>query len=393
MFLAALPYFPALDPLILISGLALLISHGWFEINVNLLVSGLRAGRAAAVSLTRSLVGSCCGILFVWLGMGVPGVIFALVLGMVVPSCWMVASEWRSVTLGRPHWGRLREILIFGIPLSLTYALDSVVYYSDRMIIRYLGTPENVGHYAAGFDVADKSITAILSAIGMAGFAIALRTLDSDGREAAAKQLALNATTLLALGLPAAVGLAVTSPNIAALLGDQFKTEAARVIPIIAFAVLLGGLRGNYVDHAFHLSKSTMRFAMLVAFTAVLNIVLNFCLIPRFGWIGAAYASLTAYAVSLVANGIAGRHVFPLPYPVRNFAKIIAAAIVMGTAVAVVPTGNYPALVRLAIQVIVGASVYGAAVFALDLLGLREKILAVVLKPLGVGAARSAEHP
>jgi O-antigen/teichoic acid export membrane protein len=59
---------------------------------------------------------------------------------------------------------------------------------------------------------------------------------------------------------------------------------------------------------------------------AVLNVGLNFWLIPAYGMLGAAYATLAAYALLLVVRTWNAQHVYPVPYQWHRVGVLLAAA-------------------------------------------------------------------
>ena len=48
------------------------------------------------------------------------------------------------------------------------------------------------------------------------------------------------------------------------------------------------------------------------------NTGLNFLLIPRLGYMGAAWSTFAGYAVMMMLTYILGQHYFPVEYPVRR---------------------------------------------------------------------------
>jgi O-antigen/teichoic acid export membrane protein len=56
------------------------------------------------------------------------------------------------------------------------------------------------------------------------------------------------------------------------------------------------------------------------------NVALNLILIPRHGMMGAAVATLVAYAVLFVAMTARAQRVYPVPYQWRRVATLFAAA-------------------------------------------------------------------
>jgi O-antigen/teichoic acid export membrane protein len=373
LFLSAPIVLPNVDRSVFRWTLALLLAHGWLEINQHIQTARLQAGRFVLANVARSLITATLGLLLVLSGVGAQGAIDAVLVGIAVPALFLTLTQWRGVRFRFPSLTTLREVLAFGAPLSLGYALDNIVYFSDRLVIAFFGGTDAVGRYAAGFDLADKSLQAIMVAVGTAGFSIALRAFESGDRRGLAQQLERNATLLLAVGMPATVGIIALARDLAALLGHDFRATAAAVIPIIAPTVFMGCMRGSYFDHSFHLSRKTLWLAAIVGVTAVLNVCLNLTLVPRMGLIGAAWATLIAYTVSLGMSVVVGRGALRMPFPAGEFARITVATAVMALTLYGLP--QMPPAFSLALRVAAGGAAYVACAFLLNVYGSREKIV------------------
>jgi O-antigen/teichoic acid export membrane protein len=355
---------------------ALLLGHGWLEINLHLQTARLNAARFVRASLLRTSVTAALGLGLVWSGYGVNGAMTGFLAGVVVPSIYLTLQGWRGIALRRPQLHTLRAIFVFGAPLSLGYALDSMVYYSDRIVIAYFGGSDAVGRYAAGFDLADKSLQAIMTAIGVAGYSLALKAYEIGDRQLLNRQLERNITLLLAAGVPATVGMITVAPELAHLLGTEFRSTAVIIIPIIAVTIFMGALRGNYFDHSFHLSRKTSWLASIVAVTAALNIFANLLLVPRMGVVGAAYATLIAHAICLAMSITIGRRAIQLPFPYTEALRIVLASAIMAMVINLMP--EVRTWLALPLRVVAGASAFGVFALALNIGGVRAKMLRTV---------------
>jgi O-antigen/teichoic acid export membrane protein len=104
---------------------------------------------------------------------------------------------------------------------------------------------------------------------------------------------------------------------------------------------------------------------------AIANLALNLLLIPRFGLMGAVWATTASYGLGLGASLALGRLAQPLPVPFGELARAGAATVVMGLAVIVLPSPG--GALELFLKAGVGAGVYALAALALDLGGLRGR--------------------
>jgi O-antigen/teichoic acid export membrane protein len=186
-------------------------------------------------------------------------------------------------------------------------------------------------------------------------------------KDAAREQL----STFLLIGLPAAAGVAlVARPLAEVLIGEDLRAAAASVTPWIALSALLFGLTAYYFGQAFTLGKKTRRLLVAMAIPAGLNVVLNLILVPRFGLMGAAWATAASFAAGMVATMLIGRRVVALPVPWESLVRCGVATAVMALAVSrLPPIGGFA---ELALDASVGGLVYAAAALTINAAGVRD---------------------
>jgi O-antigen/teichoic acid export membrane protein len=129
---------------------------------------------------------------------------------------------------------------------------------------------------------------------------------------------------LLILGC-LAVGLcAIFNKDIAnILLGPEFR-EGSVIMPIVLAGVILFNV-GTFAHKPFEIAKRTIPMLLVGLGSAAGNIGLNFLLIPRFGYVGAAYATLAAYAFYTYVIGFLGKRLIPWRFYWKRLSPKIAA--------------------------------------------------------------------
>jgi O-antigen/teichoic acid export membrane protein len=224
----------------------------------------------------------------------------------------------------------LAPLIAYSWPLTATAIAASILQLSDRFLLGTLGNAEMLGIYAVAYSLVDRPMSLISSSISTATFPLAIQVLENEGREAARLQTGKNGAALLGLVLPACVGLALTAPQIAAVLvGAHFGEGVTRLIPILSVMALCRGVRAHFVDHAFHLARRPNMMLWTYAPAALANILLNLIAIPRYGPYGAACVGLVCQAGTLAAGWVVGRRVFPIWLPLPPVLKSMAALLPM----------------------------------------------------------------
>ena len=358
----------------------LLAVQSLFELACEYTRAAIQPWRYMGMQIAKSFATVALGVLLIVFGAAWRGPIFGLVIGMAAAVAWVWGSDWSGI---RPTIDReiLRRLMHYGIPLSLTVALTVVISSSDRFLIAWLLGKESAGYYSVAVDFTSQTLTLLMMAIQLALFPIAVRAFEEHGKEAAQEKMKLNASLLMGIGVPAAVGLVVLAPGISnAVLGRDFRGPAAHIMPLVAFGTFLAGFKAYHFDSAFQFAHRTIHQVWIVLIAAVVNIVLNVIAIPRYGINGAAAASVIAYLISIVLTIQLGRRYFVLPFPRSASLQVLLAAAVM--AALLYPLRQHQSIAAVALEIIAGALVYALVLLSFNFLDARN----LLIKKLAPGA-------
>lgn len=336
--------------------------------------------RYSMMTIARALVGLGLGIGAAhWLKAG-PSAPF---IGVGVASALIAAFEMidllRLSRGGGFRMDEIRKFLAYGAPISLALALELGLSAGDRFLIAGFLDEASVGAYAAGYGVADQTIRLLCMWGAMAGAPHLLAAWERGG-EAGLQEPGLNmARMLMLITLPAAVGIGLVSrPLSEFMVGEELRAQAAYIMPWIAAAGLMNGWMTYYFAEAFVLAKRTGLRAVLMLAPVVLNIALNIVLLPRLGLMGAVYATVACYALSLGMSMLVGQRMARLPVPVKDLATTSLACLAMAGVTLMLP--DMGGLVELVLKAGLGALAFGVAAIALNAAGARDILIGERLK-------------
>lgn len=350
----------------------LLWAQAWFELNLELARSILQPWRYGLMSGLKAVSALLLGGLLVLSGFGLYGPLLGLLVGMLLVGFLEMRRNWTGLALVLER-KLLRELLRYGLPLTATFALGFVVSASDRFLIAHFLGEGPAGMYAASYDLAQQSLALLMEVLNLSAFPLILQTLERKGTHAAKLKIRDSTTLLLAITVPAAATFAFFSPAIAMVYGHSFRREAELLLPIIAIASLVAGIKTYHFDRAFHLRIKTEGQIWVSLGSALVNILLNCAWIPRFGLIGAAYATLVAYIFGLALSVYIGRRLFILPFPWKEAFLVSVATGIVVLLLMVVRYGlvcdNY------IVQAVVGGTLYLLLIWLLNVADVRRHSL------------------
>ncbi|XBQ15682.1 MAG: lipopolysaccharide biosynthesis protein [Oceanicaulis sp.] len=379
--IALLPFEPALRAA---AGFAL--AHTIIRSGLSLCLESRRAGgqawRYSLIETFTLSAGFALGVIFVAAGgLGAAGPFAGMALAGAIALVIDAPVLFSRARRDRADAPRAAAFLAYGGPVAVSLIFEGLLSTGDRFVIAALLGEASTGAYAAGYALADRSLSIVFLWLGTTTAPLLVLALENHGR-AAAQDVARRTAGLMALiGFPAAAGLAlVAEPAAHLLIGAEIAGPAAGIVPWIALSGLMNGLMTFYFHEAYTLGRKPRLMALVMSGAAALNLVLNLILTPRFGIEGAAASTVLAYAAALTICAVHGRRIFPLPIPVSAWARAAAATGVMALAVTAVPSTG-PALAVLLFKMAAGAGVYAMAALALDAGGCRALLGGLVRPP------------
>jgi O-antigen/teichoic acid export membrane protein len=358
--------------LAVISGLAAVLPRTFAKLAQERRRAAGEVGGSAMIDLVQTVGGFTIGAGLAWAGFGGAAPLMGFGVAAVVCLAWCFPSEIAKAKGGVFQAGRASSHAAFGVPVALSLILALVLSTTDRFMLAAFLDEAAVGVYHAGYSLANRTLDVVFIWLGAAGGPALIMALERGGRGALIPAAREQASLMLLLTVPAAVGLAlVAAPLSELMVGPALAHGAARVTPWIAASGLLAGLTTYYFHQAFTLGKRTTFLLAAMAVPAVANLILNIALIPRFGLDGALWATLASYALGLAASATLGARLLALPLPWLTLAQAAAASGLMAVVVMRIPAmGGLP---ELAAKAAAGGLVYGLVVYLVDAGRLRSR--------------------
>ena len=273
---------------VLITAISAISLIGIFQLVQNQLRYELMSFQFALVNTVFAVVTAGVTILaFTILKQGLRSVYLGQI---TAASITLAMAWWYSRASFRLSWdgAKLREMLRFSLPLIPSGMAVFFYLFVDRLAISRLMTFEDLGVYGVAL-----RLSSIVS-LAFMGVSTSLTPLiyrhyreDETPREIAA--IFSQVITIAAFCL---IFLSLFSRELITIFATQSYLTSAPLIPILAAAALIYQL---YVfAPGLAIAKKTSTIALISVATAILNTVGNLALIPLFGLVGAASASLAS---------------------------------------------------------------------------------------------------
>lgn len=218
---------------------------------------------------------------------------------LISGGLWVILMLRGKTFYNKKYW---QFSLQLSIPL-IGYALaNQVLNVSDRMMISHMVSNSAVGIYGTLYTVSSISLL-VWGAINSSFIPYLYENIDKENT-------GVKRYSLMLMGSYAIIAVLLTfvAPEIVRILATKEYYEAIYIMPPIAGGVFLTCVSNMYSNVLIYYKKTN--YIMYSAVTAaVVNVVLNFIFIARYGYMAAAYTTLVAYIVLAIIQMLGARKV------------------------------------------------------------------------------------
>ena len=283
-----------------------------------------------------------------------------VVSGITIGICGI--SSWLAPV--RLRWARMKEILVFGLPLGIEAFLYESARYGDKLVYTRMFGLARTGEYNLAYNLADLPATYVGEQVSNVFLPMLIRVGIEQRKAVLARALGM----LAIVTFPMAVGLAVISQTLTdVLLPDQWS-GVAPFLSVLAAVSIFRPINGFISQYLISIERNqrlmwmeAMRVVVLFGGLILLGLV---------GPIAAAFAvGLAAFAHTVgLLQSIHGDGEFLKNLLSRLRAPVLACILMAITVLAarwlVGPTDGLREGLLLVAEIAIGAVTYVAAMFA-----------------------------
>ncbi len=261
------------------------------------------------VNTIRFILNCGFNILFVlYLKMGVGGVMFGNLLSGFL-FFFLLYPVLQNNLIKNFNWKPIKDLLKYGLPLLPLSFLLLGLDLGDRWIIKMISGLGATGIYTLGYQFG-----AVMGVL-VYGFRISWISFFFNNPE---KKETFAHSTIIFIRLCLILWgmLSLFTKEIFKLMVAPEFFSAIPIVPVIAFSYILLGLEEIFTAGFFIKSRTSMLFP-IVLLSFILNIILNFILIPYIGIMGAAVATLLSFFIFTIISYYVVQKFFPVKYNFR----------------------------------------------------------------------------
>lgn len=256
-----------------------------------------------------------------------------------------------------------KEITSYGFPMVISGFAGTILNFGDRYMIGYFMTATDVAIYSVSYNLCNYLIGILLTAFEYAFIPLIMNEMvKSDGNHIQFQlQKVIKMYCLTAI--PIIFGGIAIGEHLIILLASKKYAEASFILPYIITGEMVRGLLLPFcVGILYH--KNTKVLIKITCYALLLNILINFILIPRLGLLGAALSTLLSYIALLGLSVNASSKYFKIEIPWQPILRYCACALIMFASLKIFTL--YSSRANLPILILSGMVIYAFSLVVVD---------------------------
>lgn len=291
-------------------------------------VKGIENIKIYSVSglLNSAIVISCNLFFLLFLKIGIVGFLLSSILGHSITAIFMFVSA-RLYKYIIPFWkidrSLSRQMIVYSIPVIPNSISWWVANSSDKYILNQFTDISQVGIYSISY----KIPTIMTTVMGFFISAWQISAVDDFGSENSQKFFSDIFRKCLSVNVMLASFLIASSKLMGAFLYADDFFEAWKYVPVLIMANVFNVL-ASFMGTIYTSAKKTKMLSISTILGALINIAMNFVLIPWIGAMGAAIATALSYFVMWIVRMISTKSIMRLTFNVKKVIFLIFCLII-----------------------------------------------------------------
>jgi O-antigen/teichoic acid export membrane protein len=268
-----------------------------FRIFQSIYQSKLRSASLTRLKLTRAVLRFAGAIgAAIYILNDITGWLWGAVFAAGTVTLYMILQMDQVRPTFKPDLELIRRMFFFGVPLIGWALAHKLLAYSDRVIIELLRGSASVGIYSSNYTIANQSMGLISGPIIMTIHPLIMNAWTGENPEELSKMIRSYTRYFMIAGIPAIVYSIVLCKPMAEFMLAKSYSDGYLVIPAITAGTFVWGI-SNVGHKGLEAQEKTTTMLLGAVIAVILNILLNIPLVQRYGYTGAALATLLSFSV------------------------------------------------------------------------------------------------
>lgn len=274
------------------------------------------------ISLLRLVIQLSLNIYFIVVAeLGIAGILWSTVITNLLIGIALSISILRRIRLSF-SFALLKDMVIYGIPLIGSWGGNFVLHFADRFILQRLGSLSSVGVYALSYKFGFLLNVFILAPFKKTWMPKQFEVVEEEN----APQIFARIFTYYAFAqLFFTLGISALIEDVVRIIANEKFHDAYQYVPVLLLAYNFNGFY-QILEFALLYKKRTRLLAMITLSAGLINVALNFMLIPHWGAWGATWATLIAFFCLATFTYFAAQRLYYIPIEKKRIGLLFALA-------------------------------------------------------------------
>ena len=258
------------------------------------------------------------------LKMGVEGIILSQLISTLFLLLLSVPVFLNNIIL-KYNIKIAKEMLRYGFPLIFSTISLMLLTLADRFYLKFFYSLSDVGIYNLSYKIASVINVVVIQSFQLGFLPLAFKKYEEGEGHVFFIKILKYYSTILLLSI---IVISIFSKEIIMLLSKNTDYyQAYYYVPVIAMSFYIKGI--YYVfSLGLHFVKKTKYNSLIVFIGAVVNLLLNFLFVPKFGIWGATAASVLASIVLLLLFYYYSQREYRIEYDIKRMFVLTVVGVV-----------------------------------------------------------------
>lgn len=319
----------------------------------------IRAKGMMKLYAVQSILGTALTIAFnilflIPMNLGVTGYVLSVAVADALGTVFLIvyAKLYKDFSFNLVSKSKIKEMLKYSLPMMPTTVIWWITNVSDRFIVTAICGEGANGLYSAAYKI--PTVIALVAGVFNEAWQLSAISESKDREEVSRffSEVFERYQAILFLGCSMLIPF---TPLATKILLDDSYFSAWTFMPVLLVATVFSSLVA-FIGTIYTVKKRTAMSLMTAAFGAVLNIVLNFILIPEMGAQGAGIATAISYFAVFVFRAIHSKSFMPFNLKaIKIFANTVVVLIQIIFMVLALPYNYLMQVILVAVICIINA--------------------------------------
>lgn len=268
---------------------------------------------------------------------GINGVLYAQLISEILGFIIVLPMMIREMEL-KFEKKILKESLKFGIPLIFAGLSMTLLNISDRFIIKFLDNESSLGLYELGYRIAGILNMFLVIPMNLTFVPIAYKMYKQPNDKEYFSKIMTYFTFIIVWG---ALLLSIFSKEILLIFSKSNEfLPAYSIVPFILYSYVFLGM-SIISSVGIFLEGKTLYSAIITVVATILNIGLNFILIPKVGIMGAAISTVLSFSLLFALNLIFSNYFYRIIYEYKKLLTLFILSLILLIATYFLPSSYF----------------------------------------------------